>query len=111
RAGPYVEHALADRLAGRYSSFAQQVPGFAAVVEATLKGEHVEAAFLMEELDQPGSRMEGGAVAVRLFAELDNASIADALADGLEVSKILISRVDRTQGRQVLFQPGDARFD
>src|SRR5262249_51226621 len=108
--GPDAEDALADRGARRYLPLAQQFPGLATIVEAALEGEHVEAALLMQELDEPRAGDKRGPGTVPFFAEKDNARVADRLPDRLQVGIILIARINRAHGRNMFFEPGDARL-
>src|SRR5262249_15186449 len=74
---PDAEDALADRLSCRHFPFPQQLPRLAAVVQTALECQHIEAALLVQELDEPRAGMEAGPVTVRLLAELDDAGIAN----------------------------------
>jgi hypothetical protein len=55
-----------------------------ALEAAGLESEHTESQLLVEEAGDPGFRQEGGAVAMALLAELDDAGVADGAREGRE---------------------------
>src|SRR5579883_348356 len=78
------------------------------VVEAALKGKHVEAHAFVQKLHQPALGQEGRSVAVTLFTEHHDSSRSNRLAQRLQIREIPVGGRNRPNSDRMRTQVCDA---